>query len=241
MKFQDILESPVTDDDEILQLYHNVYQECQPFLQQIDNQPYQFAMYRGMQDRTVVGIGLEDDFGIKTVRLTNRHPMDTPQEGHDAFNEYFEQEYGHPYRNGLFVSGNEHMAEAYGHPYAVFPIGKFEYIWNQAINDLTTDIYDFVDIASGIPPTEHPVWVEFFNSLHGGGPRDPVSDSSMKVFLKNRTDSDLIGYVMKDFGRYNQDNLKKGIYGGGEIMIWCEEYYYMQSSLLPALKAFISK
>ena len=120
-------------------------------------------------------------------------------------------------------------------------IGKFEYIWNPFINDLTTDIYDYVDTESGIPEFEHPVWIEYFNSMRGNEPRDPVSPGSMEVFLKNRNTADLIEYVMLDFGQYKQDNLKKAIYGGGEIMVWCEEYYYMELSLLPALKAFLSK
>lgn len=135
-------------DPEIMAVFHNAYAQCRPFLEQIDMQPGKYMMLRGMKDRSYPGHGLPDDVGIKYPRLDGRTPMDTPDEIHELTNVYFTQKHGHPYRNGLFVTGNISTAQSYGKPYAVFPIGKFDYIWNENVNDFTTDVVEDIVVTS---------------------------------------------------------------------------------------------
>ena len=213
MKFQEILEAPLNVDADTMAIFHNAYQECQPFLQQINNQPYKHMILRGMKDLSYPGHGLPDDAGIKTTRLDDRVPNDTPEEIHNLANEYFTQKHGHPYRNGLFVTGYEMTAEAYGKPYAVFPIGKFDFIWNENISDFTTDVADYVmqDIE------------EFAERGDGFWPED-------------------LGKSMRMFGPYTENNgMIKAIENGGEIMIWCQEYYYMTMDIARKFEQFVSK
>lgn len=247
MRFQEILEasSPDHADEELVQFFHRMYQECQPFLKAIGGDPTKYIAYRGMEDRTMVGRGLEDDYGIKSVRLEDRHPKDTPEEGHNALNQYFELKHGHPFRNGLFVTGSIMTADAYGEPYAIFPIGKFEYLWNPNIDDLTTEVYDYVDTELAQHHNtmhEHTAWVEYFNSVNRLDHMVvPVTPEQMSKFLKTHTTVDLIEFVIGRIGLYQDHKLQEALGEEVEIMIWCQEYYYILPSLLEHFKNFISK
>lgn len=211
MRFNEITEAKL--DPEIMAVFHNAYAQCRPFLEQIDMQPGKYMMLRGMSDRSHPAPGLPDDVGIKYPRLDGRTPMDTPDEVHDLANVYFAQKHGHPYRNGLFVTGNNNTAQSYGKPYAVFPIGKFDYIWNENVNDFTTDAADYI--------------IQEFEAAAERG-------DDMWV--------DEMAKVMRDFGPYTDSTgMTKALAIGGEIMVWCESYYYMTPAIARKFQKFISK
>lgn len=213
MKFQEIEEAAFNKLPYWAKgIFHDIYQRCQPFLQQIDNQPKKNAMYRGLKHLELTGNEHHDQLGIKDVRLDGRNPTDTPMDSHAELNKYFSETYGHPYRNGLFVTGNEGTAAGYGRIYAIFPIGKFDFIWHPSIKDLWADAIDNAE-------------AEDFMAKESG-----------------RTIGDYMKYLDKNMGQYKQDELIKGIHTyRTEIMIWVEQYYYLHLSYLPALKDFISK
>jgi len=256
MRYRELVEADVPVSEELMQVFHNMKAECRPFLKEIDNRPARWIMYRGMNDQRIIGKGLEDDYGIKTVRLTDRRPKDTPEEGHASLNEYFNKHYGHPYRNGLFVTGNEMAAESYGMPYAVLPIGKFDYIWNRDIDDMTTEIYDYIEgtqdgIENGLIH-EHYAWRQFYYKttkgrkwvppgLPGVPASAPVTLEQMTEFMKGKTDVDLIELVLSEYSPYISKNLRSAISHGPEIMIWCQEYYYMDPVYLDKFQKFLSK
>ena len=106
-----------------------VKKRCQPFLQAIDGNVIKYPMYRGLDGEAAPIV-------TKKMHLTNRYPKNTDQEVHDKINWFFKRKFGHPYRNGLFCTGDVGFATDYGTLYIVFPIGKFEYLWSLEVNDL---------------------------------------------------------------------------------------------------------
>ena len=91
-----------------------------------------YPLFRGMSSES-------DPFIIKTVRLENREPSDSPQNVHDALNDYFTQRYGEPFRNAMFAAGTPLVSESFGNLYIVFPAGKFTFIWSREVTDLVTE------------------------------------------------------------------------------------------------------
>jgi len=114
-------------------IFLQILQDCKPHLSAIDYDVAKYNLYRGIKNAT-------DKFGKKTVRLTDRSPMDTPQELHDELNAYFDQKYGHPYRNGVFATPRKKNAEFYGTSFSIYPIGNYEMIHNEKIMDLTDQV-----------------------------------------------------------------------------------------------------
>jgi len=108
-----------------------IKRDCQPFLDAIKHKPLiKFPLYRGINK------AMGEYFIKSNVRLDNRKPMDISPEMHNKINEYFIKEYGDPFRNAIFCTGNQHNAQQYGDPYYIFPIGDFKFIWSFKIHDL---------------------------------------------------------------------------------------------------------
>ena len=231
MKFQEIEEEEFTGDAMISDMFHKIYQNCQPFLQEIGD-PNKFTLYRGIQDTAFT----ENPYqGIKDVRLDNRLPTDTSQSDHTEINQYFEEAYGHPYRNGLFVTGTALIAENYGDVYAIFPIGKFDYIWHPKIPDLYSEI---IQDEAG---SDH--WRDFASHQIGKENMEALDIREWDNFRDMYSQVDLLSwYIDEQVGPYKTDQLKVGIRKARtEIMIWVKQYYYMHPGYLSQLKSFISK
>ena len=62
--------------------------------------------------------------------MKKRKPVSTPIEVHNFANAYFEDEFGVPFRNGMFCTGDSTFARDYGNLYLVFPVGNFKYCWS---------------------------------------------------------------------------------------------------------------
>ena len=126
MRFDDIVNDNKHNFDLIIK-------NCQPYLRQIKND----LMFRGLtipQDSNAA-------FGKKKARLDGREPMDTSPKIHNSLNKHFTEEYGHPYRNGVFTTGDSNIAGKYGDTMMIFPIGDFEFIWHPEIKDLFQNVY----------------------------------------------------------------------------------------------------
>lgn len=216
MRFQEVKEAVIPKEEHILKAYHSIYQNCQHYLQQVDNRPDRYPLWRGMK---YMGHGnvynAEDiDVGKKQVRLTNRKPLDTPQEDHDALNSFMQREYEHPFRNGLFATGADHVAAGYGdtdEPYAIFPIGKFDILWHRDIGDTWNDFFD------------SPAYYEYKHVE-----KIPLDELVYKMFEEY-------------YGPYEEGDLQEAIDSGMEIMIWVKEYYYMRAEFLPGFEAWLNK
>ena len=196
---------------------NKIKQDCKPYLDEIKNPPA-FVLYRGLHDT--------EGYGKKTARLTSRTPQDSSAKTHSHINQYFEKKFGHPYRNGVFASGSKVIASEYGQgePYVIFPIGDFEYLWSQHIPDL------YVEVAgAGAKAMMH--WKKYAEAK---GEKIPLSASrqeywkSVNEYRMNHHVWELIEFL----GGYQDTELRKGIFSTHEVMLWCNEYYYMPKHFL---------
>jgi len=102
--------------------------DCQPFLQDIDGNLQDYLLWRGMN------VYSKDRFGEKEMRA-NRNPLNTPDEIHNEMNKWYQKNYGHPYRNGVFCTGDYSTAGGYGYARAIFPKGEFDFISHRTMDD----------------------------------------------------------------------------------------------------------
>lgn len=127
MKLQELFEASV--DVKESNIINFIKTDCQPFLKickQLNLK--QSPIFRGIKSQS--------DFLYKTVRLDDRKPKDLSDDDHDLVNKIFTKEYGHPYRNGLFVTTSAIEAEKYANLFFIFPKGEFSCLWNPNIIDL---------------------------------------------------------------------------------------------------------
>jgi len=114
-----------------------------------------------MLDERMIFRGMEKEhkpFLKKKVRLDNRNPMSSAQIKHERYNNFFEEMFGEPFRNSLFVTGDYGQASHYGNIYMVVPIGHFDWMWSPDINDLALDIpWPSVGGHINVPPSQDTV------------------------------------------------------------------------------------
>ena len=190
MRFREINErmaEHVYDPQEMVDV---LVRDCGPYLDEINGQVATNIMFRGIQGRTAPG------FGKETARLSGRKPLSTRSDMHEYINQFFVEHFEHPFRDGIFATGSWAQAKEYSHggesPYVIFPIGDFDYLWHENVDDM----YNWI---ASTAPTGLPALMD--RMLPG----------------------------------FRQDGLAEAlkIPGGREIMLWCEEYYYME---LPKMK-----
>jgi len=215
-----------------------IRRDCKPFMDSIDNNPVYNTLYRGLMNA-------EGGVGSKRVRLDGRTPMTTNEDDHNDLNKYFNEKYGHPYRNGLFCSGNKYQADDYGDIYVIFPIGEFDFIYNEEISDLYIAAIDRLQSYSN--------WVRAATKsgflLQQLQIKDKENGTNLAGQFKTDTlqdDTDLIWDLVHEFREsiplykildyfepYKTDgNMMKAIKTEHEIMMWVESYYYVRPDLV---------
>ena len=196
MRHYELTERMAPHEYDVEEITEVLIRDCAPYLDEINGQVGQYVMWRGMQGTTAKG------FGRKDARLGGRKPLNTRKPQHDIINKFFVDNFEHPFRNAVFVSGDLMQAMEYsqggGYPHAIFPIGNFEYLWHPRLDDMYNTI-------ANVAPT---YTEKLMNDLKRG---------------------------------YRQDGLTEAIShrDGLEIMIWCEEYYYMEKNMLGQIGKFI--
>lgn len=125
-----------TWDPTPLQIEETLIKHCAPFLRAVDggvNQHQQ--LWRGGDE------GGKKKFDRIEARTGARNPKDTPQNVHDYLNKWFKEKFGWSARDALFCSGRQGVASQYGDIKAIFPIGRFSYIWSPDIQDMYSDLH----------------------------------------------------------------------------------------------------
>jgi hypothetical protein len=183
---------------------------CKPYLKMKGSKP----LYRGIA-------GSEDKYiFIGTVRK-RRWPKDTEEEMHKLFNRAFKSVFGWSCRGeGLFVTSDIDQTVEYGEPFAIFPIGNFEFVYSDKIEDL----YDFRYLQG----------VDFLDKLNS-----PI----LKKY-KNKWEYEITHYerqkmlkkypeIMEEFVKkyYSNKNFPKAGNTGHEIMIKCDKYVAISNDL----------
>lgn len=90
-------------------------------------------LYRGTRAKT------DDILSIEPREL--RRAKDTNQKISDEIDDKFESVYNiRPRQSGVFTTPVRDVASHYGNSYLFFPIGDFDYIWSNEIDDLFDDL-----------------------------------------------------------------------------------------------------
>jgi len=111
---------------QVLGTVEQIKLHCQPFLNEIEDP---FSLLRGLRPTHEWAVN-------KPVRLDGRKPMSTPLWLHNELNDVFKQEFGAPFRDSIFCTGDASQAKVYGMVFCVFPIGTYEYLWSPEVRDL---------------------------------------------------------------------------------------------------------
>jgi len=143
----------------------------------------------------------------------NRLPMDTPERIHNFVDDIFKKKYGWKARSeGVFVTSNRKEAQDYGNIGIFFPIGKFNYLYNNKIRDFTENLknsgiisFDDIDAAA---------YKEFWKS--------PPDEDELKEI--NQLRDNLINTIRS----YEKTNLSKASRSDIEIIFKCEHYYLIR-------------
>lgn len=127
-----------------------IEKNCQPFLESIGQDVDTYKLFRGM--RTVVGTAIQR----KQVRLDKRDPAQTEEPTHRKINNFFTKEFGAPFRNAVFATGNSIEASVYGNAvHVIYPIGDFTFLWSPVVKDQTYDLkWHYLGGFSNVPPTQ---------------------------------------------------------------------------------------
>ena len=163
--------------------------------------------------------------GKKLVRK-DRVGKDMPEEMTHFFNVEFLKHFEFaPRSEGIFCTGKKSIADGYGWPFLVFPIGEFEYIWSEKVNDLFDYVessmwFDYTfdtdgviqDIRDGFYPSHAISWYE-----------EEMSDEDIKDKMDQIVDINIKNIV----DTYKDTDLREALVSGNEITLKCDEYYIL--------------
>jgi hypothetical protein len=192
---------------------------CQPLIRELGPEILKdhraMPMYRGVSLAGGKEISISDysdrgnvDGFVKSVRK-DRKPLDTHPEISKIIDDVFEKMFGwRPRSQGLFVFGKLKRAYAreFGTLCQIFPMGEFNYIHSNKVNDLTETI-DGLLKNHGIP------------LIHK---RDNYNDSYLAKIKQMLEDE------IPKMG-YSDDHLYEALDDKGEIIIDCTQYLAVQS------------
>lgn len=154
------------------------------------------------------GIKIHD----KIVRIDtnkNRKPKDTPLNLHKKIDEIFYKKFGwKPRSEGVFCTGNISTANLYGEIYVIFPIGDFEILWSEEVEDLYIKSGTFSMYASMLDQLISAFMLK--DSSHYS------DEKGMKRLVDTYKNKDLYGAIKSE----------------NEIMIKCDQYYAISVSYI---------
>jgi len=145
------------------------------------------------------------NFSIENWRWRSA-PKDTPYNIHSEVNAYFKSVFGSPIRNWLFTSGRKVVAEGYGRgvAQAIFPIGKFNWVYSPDISDLSVAYETTVE---EVKRREEAAGRSLAYS--------DIQEKSATVFLERIADSTW----------FKDKNFPQALSSQNEIMIACDKFY----------------
>lgn len=184
MRFKSYLNEFVEFDEE------KIAKDCAFFLSQMEGSNIDRFMYRGINSENV-------KVDVVNKFVPRDKSMDSSKRFHDKLNEVLEKKFGHPFRNGLFVTGDQNSAAEYadeGGVYIVVPVGKFEWLTNPHFFDL------------------------YNHMLHIQNEQD---------WTYREAEDEVVEQVELSNDWIHNKNLAQCIRKGNEIMLWCPNGYYL--------------
>lgn len=200
MSFKQFIRENENDQrDDLIKLADTIKKECQPYLKETNGKlVFDLCLWRGIKNIHADGI-----YDVRKDRL----PKDTKPVIHDLMDEYFVKNFGTSFRKAaLFATGDAVMAHVHGPTHAIFPIGKYSYIWSKRAHDIFT-----------ILPFELSSAIIFLTNRKE---QNKITDKEEQQ-LKDSKEKFM---EWMDGMDYNDDGLLRGIETGCEIMIACDKY-----------------
>lgn len=208
VSFKEFLGEVYTDpSEEITNSKHpklvaqQIVKNCQPLLEKVGyDAKFAMSLFRGFKNPP------EEKLAIRHVRQ-DRKPVDTPKPIHDYIDQWFYQKFGHHYRsNALFAFGSStRLASNYGDVHIVLPIGNFSFVWAPTVLDLFGEI------------RERLIEERSKGNL-------PQSDMDKLAQDNNKQMFTILDKLLSHAG-YTDQNFKKAVFMGREIMINTDKYY----------------
>lgn len=167
----DVMRAKKMDPNAIVMGFVNkIVRDCQPYLGQVSNP---LAMYRGMD--------IEEGSMIQSVvPLNSRTPRGMSEQMYMALNHEFTEEFGEPFRNAAFCTGDLDHTEVFGDTAVVFPIGIFTFLWSERVEDMNYEISDFeMELTDEDYDAEFDVF-EFIDQRVAGRYTDENLDAAVK-------------------------------------------------------------
>lgn len=141
----------------------------------------------------------------------DRRPKDSPLNLHVFAGQYFEDKFGFNFRSGA-VFGAGDVSEYSGWEYAIFPLGKWSYVWSPEVDDLFVKFFRYYKQTEYYKP--------------GGSEDFDISGFRRRVSKK-------VVWATLDLMKYTNNNLPAAIRSGHEIMIDCDKFLAIPKDKLP--------
>ena len=123
--------------DEQIVFAKAVRDNCGYYLEQVNYQPLsKYALYRGLKN-------VKTNMFANKIRLNDRKPLNSSNILHTALNNFYMENYGAPFRNAMFCTGEYQLAQEFGDAYTVFPVGNFKFLWDMDSKDIYVDYLNF--------------------------------------------------------------------------------------------------
>jgi hypothetical protein len=131
VRYSELIETPEQLDlfpDSNADFARIILKDCAPFVADLGGDLMKHKLWRGIEGAP--------EFGTRKVRKDGRIPMSTSRSDHHVINDWFTVNFGLPWRNGAFTTGEYQLARAYGKLNLIFPKGEYKILWNPAVIDL---------------------------------------------------------------------------------------------------------
>lgn len=227
-RFYNYINEESSSPKEFSEFLDKLIKDCPNYIKELRNigvnlgQPP--VLYRGMKNPHF--------FGKKKVRK-NRRPLNTKRVLHEYLDIVFEKKFGERLRSeGLFTTPSLSTAARYGSTYLIFPVGKYSIYWSEKIADLFIflNTSEITQKGMDFPTTEFdnrgnndmipPSW--FTQSICNGERNQECKDKWKELYWKNMK-------IVADF--YQKGNLKKALTHNNEVIIMCDEYYFIDHKI----------
>lgn len=141
----------------IEELANKIRTDCKPYIASLPEGLAGRVLYRGMSP------AISNDLDIlltpREMRY-DREPRDLDPFTSDIADRWFKERFNWAARSqGVFACGSPSMAGEYGIPHAIFPIGKFLYLWNHHIEDLSVTLAPVTQLVHKDPDSaQSKIW-----------------------------------------------------------------------------------
>jgi len=193
--------------------------DCKPILNTLKNGKW--FLWRGRKPQGFEkGQQILDTKDILEVYpRKDRKPTHTVQVDHIALNKAFNEKFGWKVRSeAVFATRKRTEAYIFGMPYLFFPVGKFEFVYSDEIEDLWRDWSGY----------RHKQWAPFEKQMKKEHPK--WGFQILVSEFQKKWEGGLVDKAAKDLMKvYKKTGIKKAVNSGNEIAFRVKSYYIVNA------------